>query len=262
MSQKLKTLFIGCCTHGDEQVGLQLAKYYPKGITQYWQYQTIICNLKATLANIRFIEQDLNRSFPGIENGNYEQNRAFEITKLLQKSDFIIDIHQTTAQGNTCLIVNKLSELNKKMIEYVDIKNVIIDNLETNNFEFSILTNAVGGLCLDSVFPEKSMTIEYSQNNKPIEEFATLEKDFINFTNQKQVFDDKKYYTFVGQLLQKDYKGVSQLQNFVELTMDQKLEYGLESHLQIYPCFICEKAYNDIYCFWIKKVVIVIKLEF
>jgi aspartoacylase len=253
-NNSLPKLFIGCCTHGDEQVGLYLAQKYHSGKTQHWTYQTVICNPKAVEINQRFIEQDLNRSFPGIENGNYEQNRAFEITKLLEKSDFIIDIHQTTADNNSCIIVNRLSKLNCKMIEYINLENVIIDHLEEDEFEFSKATNEVGGLCLDSVFPEKSLTIEYSKLDNPKLEFEMLEIDFGNFIHQIKTYPNKKYYTFVGTLTKLDYHQEDKLQNFVELTLEQKLQYSLDPNLKIYPCFIGEKSYSEIYCFWLKKV--------
>jgi succinylglutamate desuccinylase len=251
MTQKL---FIGCCTHGDEQVGLAIVQKYPKGQTEFFDYQTIICNPKAVDINKRFVEQDLNRSFPGMKNGNYEQNRAFEITKLLERSDFIIDIHQTTAFNNSCIIVNKLSKLNGKMVEYINIENVIIDHLEGDEFEFSKATNEVGGLCLDSVFPEKSLTIEYSKLDNPKLEFEILEIDFNNFINQSKVYNHKKFYTFVGTLNKIDHQQENKLQNFVELMHEQKLQYNLDSNSQIYPCFIGEKAYDEVYCFWLKKV--------
>jgi succinylglutamate desuccinylase len=192
-NNKPKTLFVGCCTHGDEQVGLKLAKKYPTGQTDFWKFQPTICNLKATEHNQRFMDQDLNRSFPGVQGGNYEQNRAFEITKQLQQADFIIDIHQTTALNNTSLIVNKLSKTNYKQLFYFDIENVIIDQLEGLKFDFSKQTNVVGGLCLDSVFPYKSITVEYSKSFNPQEDFLTLDKDFINFTNQFHEFNNKKF---------------------------------------------------------------------
>ena len=34
----IKKLFVGCCTHGDEQVGLALAQKYPSGQNSYWNF--------------------------------------------------------------------------------------------------------------------------------------------------------------------------------------------------------------------------------
>lgn len=250
----IKKLFIGCCTHGDEQVGLSLAKKYPNGKNSYWNYQSVICNPKAVKLNQRFVEQDLNRSFPGKQGIYYEENRAFEITKLLEQVDFIIDIHQTTAQNNTCLIVNRISNLNFKCLQYFDIQNVIIDNYQDDDFEFGNKNAEHSGLCLDSVFPDKSMTVEYSQNDKPESEFAILEKDFNNFIEQKTIYSNKKYYTFVGLLAKKDFDLNIDLSNFVELTTEQKAIFGFEVKLEICPCFIGEKAYDNIYCYWLKGV--------
>jgi succinylglutamate desuccinylase len=257
MSKKIfQTLSVGCCTHGNEQVGLALAQKYLKGQTEFFDYQTIICNPKAVEINKRFVEQDLNRSFPGIKNGNYEQNRAFEITKLLDKSDFIIDIHQTTAQNNSCIIVNRLSKLNQKMLGFINLENVIIDNVEDGEFEFSKATNEVGGMCLDGVFPLKSMTLEYSRCQSQELEFDILENDFENLINQAQIYNNKKYYTFIGTLNKKNCFNIGEFYNFVKLTLAQKTLYNLEINQEIYPCFIGEQSYDEIYCFWVKRLVI------
>jgi Succinylglutamate desuccinylase / Aspartoacylase family len=252
---KPKNLFVGCCTHGDEQVGLILHKKYPSGQSEFWQYETTICNPKAVELNKRYTDQDLNRSFPGIQGGDYEQNRAFEITKKLSQADFIIDIHQTTASDNTSLIVNKLSQENYEQLFYFDIENVIIDNLgETKGFDFSKQTNITGGICLDSVFPHKSMTIEYSKTSNPQNDFTQLDRDFINFTNRFHKFNSKKFYSFIGNLPKSDYLSTTELSNFVELTLEQKIKYNLNIDLNIFPCFIGEKSYTDIYCFWLARI--------
>jgi Succinylglutamate desuccinylase / Aspartoacylase family len=252
---KLKTLFVGCCTHGDEQVGLPLHIKYLSGQGNFWKYETTICNPRAVDLNQRYTDQDLNRSFPGILGGNYEQNRAFQITQKLKEVDFIIDIHQTTAINNTSLIVNKLSQTNYEQLFYFDIENVIIDNLgEAESFDFSKQTNITGGICLDSVFPDKSITVEYSKTNNPQHDFAQLDRDFINFTNRIHKFNNKKFYTFIGHLNKTDCLDHSELSNFVELTLQQKTKYNLATDLNIFPCFIGEKSYTDIYCFWLKKI--------
>jgi Succinylglutamate desuccinylase / Aspartoacylase family len=252
---KPKTLFIGCCTHGDEQVGLELHKKYKVGQSDFWQYETVICNPKAVELNQRYTDQDLNRSFPGFKGGNYEQNRAFEITKQLSNADFIIDIHQTTAFNNTSLIVNKLSQENHEQLFYFDIENVIIDVLEDDEgFDFSKQTNITGGICLDSVFPHKSITVEYSKTNNPQNDFLQLDRDFINFTNKLHKFNNKKFYTFIGDLQKSGCLDTTELSNFVELTMEQKLKYNLDTDLNIFPCFIGEKSYTDVYCFWLKTL--------
>jgi Succinylglutamate desuccinylase / Aspartoacylase family len=250
-----KSLFVGCCTHGDEQVGLHLHNKYRSGQNKFWKYETIICNPRSVKLNQRHTDQDLNRSFPGIQGGNYEQNQAFDLTQKLKIADFIIDIHQTTAENNTSLIVNKMSPTNYELLFYFDIENVIIDNIgDVDGFDFSKQTNITGGICLDSVFPDKSITIEYSKTNNSDNDFVQLERGFINFINRSHQFSNKKFYTFIGELQKSDYFDQYELSNFVELTLEQKIKYKLDLDQCIFPCFIGEKSYTEIYCFWLEKI--------
>ena len=52
-----------CCLHGTEPYGLEVVKRLPASLSFF------IGNEKALKENRRFIDSDLNRSFPGKENG-------------------------------------------------------------------------------------------------------------------------------------------------------------------------------------------------
>jgi succinylglutamate desuccinylase len=67
------------CTHGDEQIGKYLFDKYPQIQSDFYDSEFVLANPKACFLNQRFIDADLNRSFPGIVNGNWEQSRAFEL---------------------------------------------------------------------------------------------------------------------------------------------------------------------------------------
>ncbi|MBS3094157.1 succinylglutamate desuccinylase/aspartoacylase family protein, partial [Candidatus Pacearchaeota archaeon] len=73
----MEKLVIICCLHGNEIYGLEVCK-------DQSLFPFILANEKALKENKRFIDSDLNRSFPGKADGNYEERRAFELTKKLK----------------------------------------------------------------------------------------------------------------------------------------------------------------------------------
>jgi len=58
-------------------------------------------NLKAFKADKRFIESDLNRSFGSQARKNWEEERAFSLQKLLSRTQFLLDFHQTQRPSST-----------------------------------------------------------------------------------------------------------------------------------------------------------------
>jgi len=56
----------------------------------------IYANLEAIKQNIRFTETNLNRCFMKLNSlETYEKKRALEIMTILNKSDYLLDIHNT-----------------------------------------------------------------------------------------------------------------------------------------------------------------------
>jgi len=134
-------------THGNEYTGVfcvkaleqQLAK---KNDNYPFQISTLIGNPEAYKANKRFVDEDLNRQFSGAAmvaakaalpaTLSVEQRRAREIDDLLGPKfggdgngdkhptmDFIIDLHTTTANMHTSLIVGQGDPLTTQAAAYV-----------------------------------------------------------------------------------------------------------------------------------------------
>jgi len=102
----LKNIVICGGTHGNELTGVYLAK----------KHGWLLANPAAAAICRRYVEKDLNRCFALSDlNGNdnvLELNRAREINALLGKKgsenapDFILDIHNTTANMGITLILS------------------------------------------------------------------------------------------------------------------------------------------------------------
>lgn len=120
-------------THGNEFSGIYLLKKWQKSLQliarEGLNVNTLFANPNGFKENKRYIDCDLNRQFAlkDLANetlANYEQSRAKVINAQLgpkgnAKSDFIIDLHNTTSNMGPTLILLKSDDFNKKMGAYV-----------------------------------------------------------------------------------------------------------------------------------------------
>lgn len=130
---KIKQIAVVGGTHGNEFSGIYLLDKWRKFPQQLQRrglnIETLFANPKGFEANKRYIDCDLNRQFmandlANIELGNYEQSRAKAINQQLgpkgdARTDFIIDLHNTTSNMGPTLILLKSDDFNKKMGAYV-----------------------------------------------------------------------------------------------------------------------------------------------
>lgn len=130
---KIKNIAVVGGTHGNEFSGIYLLKKWQKSpqslARKDLEITTLFANPKGFEQNKRYIDCDLNRQFtlPDLANNalvNYEQSQAKVINNLLgpkgsAKTDFIIDLHNTTSNMGPSLILLKSDNFNKKMGAYV-----------------------------------------------------------------------------------------------------------------------------------------------
>lgn len=114
----MKVLVFGG-THGNEWTGVmavthnadRLKKKHP-GL----DLDFILANPEAYKINKRFKDEDLNRAFQFLgedRKSSYEHARAREIKSMIDAAPcFVIDLHTTTANMGTTVILTHLSELN------------------------------------------------------------------------------------------------------------------------------------------------------
>jgi len=107
-------IILNILTHGDERIGLRVAKEIEKLNVAKGILGVQVANEKAAKEYKRFIDQDLNRSFPGKKRGNYEERLAYRLLPKISSADVVIDIHSTTTNLKDAVIVTKID---KKTIE-------------------------------------------------------------------------------------------------------------------------------------------------
>ena len=93
-------LTIMAVTHGNEVAGIkvltQIAGLIESGLVHLpFNIVLQLGNFEASLANKRFIDRDLNRSFGREESNTIEDRRARELETVLRETGYLLDIHQT-----------------------------------------------------------------------------------------------------------------------------------------------------------------------
>lgn len=137
LMNKIKQVAIVGGTHGNEFSGIYLLKKWQKSpelvARSGLAIETLFAHPKAHQENKRYVDCDLNRQFvlaalnsqaDSNSVDTIEQKRAQEINQQLgpkgeAKTDFIIDLHNTTSNMGPSLILLKSDDFNKKMGAYV-----------------------------------------------------------------------------------------------------------------------------------------------
>jgi hypothetical protein len=94
-----------------------------------------LANEQALAKNCRFIEQDLNRSFPGDSaSKQYETKRAAELLSLCGQYDLVLDFHNTLCPNNDCAFVGSSARpLLYKVSSWLGLRRVIVADYDCVN---------------------------------------------------------------------------------------------------------------------------------
>lgn len=167
-------------THGDETVGVGVAKAIKKNKIERGELIINIANELAYKNKKRFIDEDLNRAFPGKHKGNHEQMLAYKIVPLIKSADIVIDIHSTRSGLKDALIVTKLNNKTSEYIHIINPKYLLLMSATKKN---ALISNAKVGIAF-----------EYGHNKDKI-------------AQQNIIHDIEKLLSYVG-LISKKFKKI------------------------------------------------------
>ena len=128
----MKILVVGGI-HGNEPLGTKLVSRFKADPQK--NVGAILANERAVAKNKRFINTDLNRSFPGnIKSLNYEEKRAAELIDICRKYDLVLDFHNTHCPDNDCTFVgeNALPSV-YSVASWFNLSRVIVANYDCIN---------------------------------------------------------------------------------------------------------------------------------
>jgi len=256
----MKKILIVAATHGHETLGVGLLEKI-KGTPFIQNVDTLIGNERALAANTAYIESDLNRVFPGKINGTYEERRAYEISKVINNYDIVIDIHSTnttTFGENSMLIVTKINKVVKKCISIIKPPKLVYMNYMNKN---ALISGAKAGIAF-----------EYGSNNDRLAEDAILDAIYtvleyfgnlpkknackeVPFKNEIDIYE---VYDVYSKIKNKSFTLDSQIQNFYKVIKGQRIgnyedNLTIKAEESFYPILFGENRYKKIIGFKAKK---------
>jgi aspartoacylase len=273
-----KTVMILGGTHGNEFTGAYLAQYWLKNAYKVqrssFETQVLFANQKAFKAVRRYIDRDLNRSCShsllGSDSSSHEQSLAQELNSLIgpkadnsKNSDFVIDLHTTTANMGVSLVISNENELTWLAATYLteqfpdlkiyrwqgDEEDAFVDSLGSDGFAIEVGAIAQGVLRADI----------YKQTEKVVYKLLNFlelyNNSIVDMDRKVTIYDHVKLVDYPrdnkGELLamihpnrqDMDFKEINKGDEMF-LTFDgQSIVYDADESL--YGLFINEAAYYE-----------------
>ncbi|MGE3611388.1 MAG: aspartoacylase [Bacteriovoracaceae bacterium] len=258
-----KVLIIGG-THGNEWTGITIVKHYTETLKNEFpelDLHFIFANPEAHQLNKRFKDEDLNRAFQFLNESrenSFEHQRAKEIKSQIASAPcFIIDLHTTTSNMGSTLIVTQYNKFNLGIAAKVSQENPrtrVIGSPDTQKkylvsqsdyglmIEVGPIANSIiHGQILEETLSTlkgilKSLTLKEHERPSSIEIYEEVEDIYYPQTENEQSnaylhpqFQDKDFTPLIGK--------VFPFKNF------KNEEIGLTLEEERYPIFINEAAY-------------------
>jgi predicted deacylase len=247
-------LVIVACLHGDEIVGRRVIDELYKLKIIKGQLKTIIANQAALEKGVRFIDQDLNRSFPGNKNSNLaEEKIAHYILQEIKYADYIVDIHSTSTDTKDVMIIKKRDAQIDQMIRFINPRRVL---LMSENYGQQALVNFCSGV-----------SIEYGRHKaedtfiKSLQDIKTL-MHHLGMIKMKDVAEERSatenYQVFDVASKPAHFRINKNIHNFVKVLSGDVLGYinnrPVLAKEDFYPVLFGEQAYKDIIGFKASKI--------
>ena len=219
----MKILVIGGM-HGNELLGIQVVRLLQKNPIN--NVDGIFANEQAIAQNVRFVDQDLNRTFPGSNRGlNYEQQRAAWVIKKAKDYDIVLDFHNTYCPDNDCGFIGEASDtILMDIAGLFGLKRIIIADYDCLNkyaancmsIEISVDSNCNDpGLWYDRI--SMLSRLQSCRSEAPIELFRFV---------YRMSLEDRDRYDLTNQ----------DLKAFMKINPDLAKKLGIKS--PAYPIFI------------------------
>jgi hypothetical protein len=181
LGNSMPCIGIVACLHGDERLGAQVLNKISS--ISRGMAKLIIANEEAMEMQKRYLEADLNRSFPGKAEGLYEERLACELLYALDGCDYVIDIHTTAAKTEPFVIsTNK----ENRLVHYIPLKKVV--------YMSPIL--ASGKALIDFV---SGASLEYNECHDADKILDDIQKAVSNIAEDRRVYG-QEFYKIYGKL--------------------------------------------------------------
>ncbi|GBE20197.1 MAG TPA: hypothetical protein ENG87_00065 [Candidatus Pacearchaeota archaeon] len=237
---------IVCCLHGNERYGLEVVK----GLLIPLPF--FIGNIRALIENKRFIDCDLNRVFPGRQDGDYENRRAYKLVEKLSNFDYVLDLHSSSNHCPLFGIITRPNEEKINLAKKMKLKRLVI-----------MPERVVGGKALID-FVKCGISLEIGPHNKKrnINEVVNVINNLFQEENKSS---DLKIFEFIKKVDKNCEKVL--IKNFEKVKKGQLIAEGSTGKKQFaefdfIAVLVNEKAYKDLLCFGCKQVNLKIKKDY
>ena len=141
-------LALTAAMHGDEDVGAYILDALRKTAQpKNGTLKLIIANPPALFQGVRFLSEDLNRSFAGSSvNNSSEARLAPQILEMVKDSDYTIDIHSTSTISEAFAIVGRRNEERLRLAEIAGLRNTVLFEGESTR---AMVDNVACGIGLE-----------------------------------------------------------------------------------------------------------------
>lgn len=223
MNPRMRIGIVGSL-HGDELLGKDVIGILQK---EDFPFLFIIGNTAAIARNVRFLESDLNRSFPGRPDGTLEERRAMEILEELQRCDVIIDIHSTLA--NTPPFVIAVEGSPEYLVDAAPLEKVVYvrSGLDPSG---SLIAHKPG------------ISLEYPHTATPEEVVAHIH-GLVNNLTSGEIFPHQEYES-IGVI-----KGEGVLENFTLVKYSTP-----NAEYEFFPVLSGAKSYKEVICVMCRRI--------
>lgn len=224
---KTTKLTIICCLHGDEVFGIKVFNFFRKNIKKYPRLKLILANEPAIRAKRRFLDEDINRAFPGAKNGSRERRLARKTMKAIGRTEHLLDIHTTTSKIKMAPIAASLSK---------NVQNII--NLSSSR-EVVSMSRAIAQNSLIGQLPSLGVSLEfnerYARKSAALKEVEHIVRGLLDSRKMKP---KKRTVYFVSGVIKKSTSLPKTAANFKFIPA-----------IGGYPFLLYEKSYKDIHAF-------------
>lgn len=244
MKKQKNLLAIITGVHGDEKLGPRSIKKISLPVF----CKHIVAHTKALRENTRFIETDLNRSFPGRKQGTLEEKIAYNLTRKLKKFNYVLDIHATDSPIKNTIITTRMNKKTKKLISYTPLTEIII--MPPNFGSRTALTHHTKcGITLEYGFGKQKIN---QQTISDINQIIDALKKNKTFKLQRNIYKVTKPFT-----ISKRFKPIKKLEEFKKITKGSILgkdEHGIiKAPFTFYPVFTSKGSYDGTLCLMAEK---------
>jgi succinylglutamate desuccinylase len=219
------------CLHGDELFGLEVIDNISKEIPVFIGNPLAIENKK------RFMDTDLNRAFPGKEDGNYEEKRAVFLLDKIKDFKCVIDIHSSSGNMELFGIITKPNDEKMELAKKLGLKKLVI---MPSSF-------ASGGALIDHVGCGMSLEIGPHEKKENVDEVIKA----INNSSNGFKGDVKTEIYEVFDMIKGEENVEMFIKNFEFVKKGDLIARGEKEYyaeFDFYPIFVGEKAYKGILC--------------